>query len=224
MKGLPRSGQGTRGSPASTGQVQRRVDEQPRTRRATTARGWRRAPGAVITGKATRVEVARPTGVRSVGPGPVLPLCSAQAGRRPHRGLRGSLPPATSPGRLGGGLSHPATCIGTPLVSRLTSQPYESAWSALRPSPHPARGGTPLRRGRASSVAVVHPRPLGLGAYRDRRPRVGPARSLFSYQGTVLPWPAPAGIDFRTHLCRSEQPEEGASVSLPLLSVATCST
>lgn len=111
-------------------------------------------------------------------------------GGGPRSGVAGSLPPATSPGHLGGGLSHPATCFGTPLACSERRPAVRIGLVSARPSPHPARGGTPLRRGRAR-VAVAYPPVSQPRHHHDRRPRVGPARSLFRYQGTALPWPSP---------------------------------
>ncbi len=118
-------------------------------------------------------------------------LSTSRAAHTPVGGaVRGSQPPTTclsAPGRHGGGLSHPATCIGLRCTPEArTSRTNRFGQRPVRPHT-PNRDGTPLRRGRASFITVVHPRFLNLGAYRDRRPRVGPARSLFSSQGPGSP-------------------------------------
>lgn len=120
------------------------------------------------------IGVARPTGVRSLGPGPVLHLCSAPAGRRtPKRGAawRAAAGDITRSPR------------GRSVSSRHVR--WDSAVLPVLPSSRTNRHGQrPVRPHTPKGVACHC---VGGG---HRCPRVGPARSLFSSQGTALPWPA----------------------------------
>lgn len=111
----------------------------------------------------------------------------ARAGQVPSRRVGcvivTALTPAGRSARVGAGW-RTADGFTRPSRGRSHSCRHVRWSSAVLPHTRSPGGACQARRGRASFITAVCPRTLALGTYRDRRSRVGSARSLFSFQTT----------------------------------------